>query len=186
MVVISEQRTNLWSLGPEGEAAAESGLLEARVWEWLSARDEGSRGMRDLQASESASKQEAGISVGLLKDVGVPLVNGSFSVPGNTAAIEATIEMRTEFISALEAGSIAEADLDGGLLDHFRGRKGLVDSEERVERTWRLTARGIAIDDEELEEILHVAEITPDLLQGEEWRTADFKPYDVDLPAPTQ
>ncbi len=186
MVVVSEQRTTLWSLGPEGEAAAESGLLEARVWDWLSAQDEGSRGMRNLQASEAASKQEAGIAVGLLKDVGVPLVNGSFSVPGNTAAIDATIEMRTEFISSLaEAGSISEADLDGGLLEHFHGRKGLLDSEERVERTWRLTARGIAIDDEDLEEILHVAEITPDLLQGEEWRTADFKPYDVDLPAPT-
>ncbi len=186
MVVVSEQRTTIWSLGPEGEAAAESGLLEARVWDWLSAQDEGSRGMRNLQASEAASKQEAGIAVGLLKDVGVPLVNGSFSVPGNTAAIDATIEMRTEFISSLaEAGSISEADLDGGLLEHFHGRKGLLDSEERVERTWRLTARGIAIDDEDLEEILHVAEITPDLLQGEEWRTADFKPYDVDLPAPT-
>ena len=82
MVVVSEQRTTLWSLGPEGTAAAESGLLEARVWDWLSAQDEGSRGMRDLQASEAASKQEAGIAVGLLKDVGVPLVNGSFSVPG--------------------------------------------------------------------------------------------------------
>ena len=59
MVVVSEQRTTLWSLGPDGEAACESGLLEARVWGWLSEQDEGSRGMKDLQGSEAVSKQEA-------------------------------------------------------------------------------------------------------------------------------
>ncbi len=186
MVVVSEQRTTLWSLGPEGEAACESGLLEARVWGWLSEQDEGSRGMKDLQGSEAVSKQEAGIAVGLLKDVGIPLVKGVFDVPSATGAIDATIEMRNDFISALaETGAITEDDLDGGLLDHFRGRKGLVESEDKVARTWKLTSSGTAIDDEELEESLHVADITPDLLQGEEWRTANFKPYDVDLPAPT-
>ena len=186
MVVVSEQRTTLWSLGPEGEVACESGLLEARAWGWLSEQNEGSRGMKDLQGSEAVSKQESGIAVGLLKDVGIPLIKGAFDVPSATGAIDATIEMRNDFISALaEAGTIAEGDLDGGLLDHFRGRKGLVESEDKVARTWKLTSSGTAIDDEELEESLHVADITPDLLQGEEWRTANFKPYDVDLPAPT-
>ncbi len=35
-----------------------------------------------------------------------------------------------------------------------------------------------------MEEVEQIGEITPELLQGESWRDAEFKPFDVNAPAP--
>ena len=42
----------------------------------------------------------------------------------------------------------------------------------------------IDLPDSELNET-QIVEITPEMLQGEEWKNAEFKRYDVNLPAPT-
>jgi phenylalanyl-tRNA synthetase alpha chain len=201
----SESRTTLWKLASEGIAAAENGLLEQRIWDWLSDQS-GSPGMKELQASDAVAKKEAGIGVGLLKELGVQLTQGKFDVPGNTAAIEATLAMRAEFISALSTGEtggasgtesgsgasetesssgISESTLDSAQIGYFSKRKGIITSAEEVVRSWSLTPAGSALPDDRLVERLLVADITPEILSGEEWRDADFKPYDVTLPAPT-
>ena len=186
----TEARTTLWKLATEGVAAAENGLLEQRIWEWLSEQS-GSPGMAELQASEAVAKNEAGIGVGLLKDLGVQLIQGKFEVPGNTGAIVATLAMRADFVASLAgdgadgSGGIPESALDTAQVDYFSKRKGLITSSEEVVRTWALTPTGSALSDDDLVERLLVADITPELLSGEQWRDADYKPYDVTLPAPT-
>ena len=67
LVEIDSTKTTIWTLGPEGVAAVENGLLEQRIWDWLEGQSEGARGMKDLQASGVTSKQETGIGIGLLK-----------------------------------------------------------------------------------------------------------------------
>jgi len=184
LVEINESRATTFTLGPEGEAAHQDGLLEERLWNWLSSQEAGSRSMKDLQASGVASKQETGPGVGLLKGLGCELVQGSFQLPDDIEAAEAAIEARTVFVAACAEGANAE-DLEEEMLAMFRKRKGLIESTESVSRTWSLTMDGRELTLGELSERLQVAEITPDLLQGEEWRGADFKPYDVNLEAPT-
>ncbi len=184
LVSIEEIKSKSWTLGPEGVAANENGLLERRLWDWLISQSEDSRSMKDLQSSEIASKQETGVGVGLLKGLGCELTQGSFVLPESIDAVEVTLVARTSFIEQCSNGA-SEGDLDGELLTHFRKRKGLIEAVDSTERTWTLTDSGRKIPDSILEERLQVVEITPELLQGEEWRTADFKSYDVNLDAPT-
>ena len=50
---VEERSTVKWTLGPEGKAALEHGLLEARLWTWLSNAEEGKSSMQiyNLQVS---------------------------------------------------------------------------------------------------------------------------------------
>lgn len=182
----TEKRSKIWRLATEGKAAAESGLLEQRIWGWLSQQEE-QVGMKELQSSDVVEKRESGAGIGLLKDLGIQLERGQFVVPSSTGAITATLKMRAAFISQLSeaAGSGAqESDLDSSQIEYFAARKGIIISSEEVVRTWQLSTEGKAVKDSALEERLLVADITPELLQGEEWRSADFKPYDVTREAP--
>ncbi|MBT4059091.1 MAG: phenylalanine--tRNA ligase subunit alpha [Euryarchaeota archaeon] len=183
----TENRSKIWRLATEGKAAAENGLLEQRIWDWLSQQEE-QVGMKDLQASGIVEKREAGAGIGLLKDLGIQLERGQFVIPSATGAIDATLEMRAQFITQLatsEGIGIVESELDISQIDYFSSRKGIITSSEEVVRTWVLTPQGIAVGEHDLQEHLSIADITPELLQGEEWRTADFKPYDVTRSAPT-
>lgn len=183
LVEIKSTKTTIWELGPEGAAAIENGLLEQRIWNWLTSQPDDARGMKDLQSSGITSKQETGIGVGLLKGLGCALEKGAFVLPESTDAVIVTLVARKSFLEQCENNS-DEADLDDELLAHFRKRKGLIESTEGTTRTWTLTDLGRKLPDSELEERLQVVQITPELLQGEEWRDADFKSYDVGLDAP--
>ena len=186
LVVIEENRTTCWSLGSEGEGAIDSGLIEQRIWDWLSDAGD-SAGMKELQASGIVEKHEAGIGVGLMKDLGISLEKGSFVIPEASGAIEATLEMRRDFLAKIAKGGeqgIPDSSLEETMITSFSKRKGLIVSSERVTRRWRLSEEGAKVSPSELSEKLVVADITPELLQGEDWREADYKPYDVTLPAP--
>ncbi len=180
LLTIDTQTATVWALGPEGAAALENGLLEQRLYGFLSGSDD--KSMRALQASGVASKQETGIGVGLLKGLGCSLEQGAFVLPGDE--IHITLVARKSFLEQCENGC-EESDLDGDLLSHFKKRKGLIESTDGTVRNYVLTHAGEALDDGLLEERLQVVQITPELLQGEAWRDADFKSYDVELDAPT-
>ncbi len=191
LVDIEVEESQTVTLGSEGETAAESGLLEARLWWWLTEQDESLRRIADLNAS-SFEKSETGPGIGLLKKLGVGLERGAFVIPDDASPITDTIAARTAIIEAIAAASTGSdgdgadaAGLDADLLDHFRGRKGLIFFESSSRRSWTLTRAGRAVPESELTEDVLIGEITPELLQGDDWRTARFKPYDVDLEAPT-
>ena len=183
LVGMDTTKTTMWSPGPEGVAANENGLLEQRIWDWLDGQPEDARGMKDLQASDITTKQETGIGIGLLKGLGCALERGAFVLPESTDAAIVTLVARKSFLEQCENGA-DENDLDADLLAHFRKRKGLIESTEGTTRTWNLTDAGRKLPESELDERLQVVQITPELLQGEEWRDADFKSYDVGLDAP--
>ncbi len=72
---------------------------------------------------------------------------------------------------------------DNPLCEHFKGRRNLIEIVEMVSRTWRITDSGMDIPEDDLREVISIAEITPELLQSDEWKNAQFRPYDVSLEA---
>lgn len=182
LVSVDEQVSVIWMLGDEGERAHTDGLLEARLWNWLVAQPESARGMSDLNSSVF-ERHETGPGVGLLKGLGVEIIAGSLTIPTDTSevsGVSAILAERAEFLASLVEGT-SEESLDSSMLAHFKGRKDLVVSSESVSRTWTVTEAGLAVDSSALVEAAQIADITPELLQGDEWRNAEFKPYDVNL-----
>ena len=157
-------------LGIEGQKAVENGLLEERLWEFIQRTNEVT--MSDI--SKNFEKHEAGPGIGLLKGLGVSIDGGKISYnDGNS--ISETIQARKEFIQS--------PDINNDLVDHFRGRKNLIEIVEVVSRTWKITSEGKKIEEGDLEEVVQISEITPELLQTSDWKNAEFRPYDVSLEA---
>lgn len=169
---IDEETQVLWSLGPEGKSALENGLLEVRLWNWLQEQGDENISMSNLQKSGVVEKHETGIGIGLLKGLGVSIEAGNLVLPEDTLQIENELKERSEFLHEITEGS---------MLEHFKGRKGLLQSSEQVNRKWRMNENGALVTD--LEEREEVVEITPELLQGDEWRNMVFKPFDPSLDA---
>lgn len=170
---VEERSTVKWTLGPEGKAALEHGLLEARLWTWLSNAEEGKSSMQDLQSSGIVEKHETGIGIGLLKGLGVEIESGCLIIPTDSMA-EEIIQERSDFLSNI---------VEGPLLDHFKGRKGLLQSSESTARTWSITEAGSSA--ENLDEVDEIVELTPEMLQGEDWRNMTFKSFDQTLESTT-
>ena len=169
---IDEETQVLWSLGPEGKSALENGLLEVRLWNWLQEQGDGNISMSNLQKSGVVEKHETGIGIGLLKGLGVSIEAGNLVLPEDTLQIDNELKERSEFLHEITEGS---------MLEHFKGRKGLLQSSEQVNRKWCMNENGAMVTD--LEEREEVVEITPELLQGDEWRNMVFKPFDPSLDA---
>ena len=180
-----ENKKIFWTLGKEGIKANSEGLLEVKLWKWLLSSADTS--MRSLQTSSIVEKHEFGIGVGLLKSLGVTLEKGYLITPENKGLVEEKLEKRSLFLEKINSSEkgILEDDLDQNQLSHFKNRKNLLTSVEEISRTWKITNEGMKISSENLEEKTMIAEITPELLQGNSWENADFKPYDVSLESST-
>lgn len=157
----------------EGLKAAQEGLLEQRLWSWIQSTQSAS--MPDLQSA--FERHEAGPGVGLLKRLGVQLIDGTFQSE-DPEHVGREIEQRVTFISGLPC-SIEAAD--PAMLEHFKSRRGLIEIVEQTTRTWSLTDAGAHLGSEHLEEKAVVSEITTELLQSEAWRDAEFRSFDVTL-----
>ena len=180
LVNVDEQVLREISLDVGGEDAQQNGLLEHRIWSWMNSLSEDeSPTMRGLQ--EAFERHEAGPGVGLLKQLGVSL-DGGLLVASNPDEITDVIAQRTEFLASLPA--LADT-LDPAMLAHFSARKNLVKAVERTVRHWTLTPKGQAVSSDELQETVVITDLTPELLQGDAWKTAEFRAFDVSLEAAT-
>ena len=178
---LSEEESVLVKLGVEGHNAARDGLVEMRMLNWLQSREPQNRSMASI--SEDFDKTEAGAGVGILRSMGVRIVGGMLEVPDMQGALREA-QRRMAFIMTLSDSPKPSDELDERLISHFANRRGLIELERSVLRSWSATEKGLSIGPDELIEIDQINEITPDLLQGDAWRTKEFKPFDIHAPAP--
>ena len=182
LVTINEEIEAFVSLGEEGVNAHREGLLEFRIWNCLSSLPESERTM-DRLFEEGFERHEAGPGIGLLKSLGLSIDSGRLVAEDETS-ISKQISVRSEFISSLSEDPVSKLKLDDEMVSHFLGRKGLILINEETSRSWSLTDAGSSIEPSELEHVEMIGEVTPELLQSENWRGAKFKPFDVNSPAP--
>jgi len=192
LIEVFEEEIDYYYLDELGAKAVEKGLLEDVLFSWI--LEQSNPTMQGLQ--NTFEKHEAGPGIGLLKKLGVSLESGEF-VYEHPEKIKEQIQERAEFILALEscnsqkehyleamAGSAVGGDWDE-MIAHFSGRKGFIRKVVRTDRAFSITKKGELIPDEELDWVEVVTSITPELLQGDAWKTAEFRAFDVSLEAAT-
>lgn len=181
-VQINEKITIFIALGFEGKNSLDVGLLESRLWSWITDQNNDEQTLSNLLSADFTRK-ETGPGIGLLKGLGIEIIEGKFSYD-NAEEISELIQQREDFIKLLANSRVKISDLDKNLVDHFSSRRGLINSEEVKSRSWKLTKKGIEVDASKFQETNLIGELTPEILQKESWKGAQFKPFDVSLPAP--
>ena len=106
-----------------------NGLLEARLWEFIQSNPNST--MKEI--SQNFERHEAGPGIGLLKGLGVKIDGGKFACE-NPESVSKEIAERTEFIMS--------PTIDSPLLEHFKGRKNLIEIVESVTELGRLQKQG--------------------------------------------
>ena len=182
LVETIEEHSKFITLGSEGIKALENDLLEKRIWDWMLKQDNENRTMAEL-FNAGFERYEAGPGIGLLKTLGVRIEDGIFTFE-NEDEITEKITIRVNFISKISSGKINFNDLESDLVEHFSGRKNLINIEESIVREWKLTEKGINLPDSELEEVELVGEITPEFLQKDGWENASYKEFDINADTP--
>ena len=177
LVRIIESTETEVRLGKNGLLASDNGLLEARLWDWYNSTDNPT--MSGLQSS--FEKFETGPGIGLLKKLGVVLNAGVFACD-NPSSVTEQINDRQAFLSAIPAKL---SEIEGNMLEHFKNRREFIELVYVTHRTWSLTKTGAKIDAASLVETTTINEITPELLQSDEWKNAEFRAFDVTLESNT-
>jgi len=183
LVEIKETISRTVSLGTEGKNAADFGLLESRLWDWIRKKEEHHRTMSSLMSSRF-DRSETGPGIGIMKGMGMEIDSGIL-VFQNEEEISKEIDRRADFIQSLSNGPMESTSVDEEMISHFSSRTGLLEFEENTSRTWKLTKAGASIDQSALTESRMIGELTPEMLQTESWVGGEFKPFDVQAPAPT-
>ncbi len=177
LVELSETLTREVKLGVQGQSAVSEGLLEARLWDWFNLSSEPS--VANLQ--QSFERHEAGPGIGLLKKLGVTMDGGRFTC-ANESKVNEIIKSRQDFLAKLPK---TVGDLDDDMLAHFHNRRNFIEFVDSTTRTWQLTTEGAQFDSSLLTESTMINEITPELLQSEAWKDAEFRRFDVTLESAT-
>tara|TARA_Y100001978_G_scaffold7878_1_gene6620 strand:+ start:7289 stop:8773 length:1485 start_codon:yes stop_codon:yes gene_type:complete len=174
---ITEHATTKVRLAEQGQLGVSEGLLEARLWQWFKATDQPT--MANLQ--QSFAKHEAGPGIGLLKKLGISMNSGVFDC-SDYKLVEEALSAREQFLTSLPAEL---ESVDQELLEHFKKRRNFIELVVSTDRTWALTKRGGKVSADELTETAVINEITPELLQTDNWRNAEFRAFDVTLESST-
>ena len=95
------------------------------------------------------------------------------------------IEMPDEaFLKRLSRGPVSEKDADRDLVKDLKGRKGIIGEKTVTSRSIALTDEGKRIASSGLELKPQITEITDRLIQSGEWKSAEFRKYDIQTFAP--
>lgn len=178
---VSEVTTTWCTLDTIGRDSLD-GLLEERLLDWIEGQG-GSTSIAALTTSGIADRKEMGAGIGLLRSLGASMVNGQIHLPEDRDGLRLELDARRSFLQSMADTPIESVNLDPDLLAMFQRRSGFIERTDRTVRTWSITPSGRQIEDDALEDSIEVTTITPDLLQGESWREATFRPYDVSLEA---
>jgi len=180
LVEVKEGQDEVITLDVEGRLYAEKGLPERRALELILEKD----GVK-MEELQKAMGEEAGIAIIWLKKKGLARIEAGNLIPTSAGKGGGTED--EELLSKLKEGELSSSELKGGLkkgLDQLKSRKRVVAARTLVRREAKLTARGRKLVEKGIELKDEATQLTHAMLKSGKWRSASFRRYGVDAPAP--
>ncbi|MDR1404334.1 MAG: phenylalanine--tRNA ligase subunit alpha [Candidatus Methanoplasma sp.] len=184
LVTVREDTEKFFELSDN--TAVENGLPERRALNIIGSS--GGRLDMDLLSKEMPAGEDK-IAIGWLKrkkladivteDISkfIVLTDKGKSLTGSKTEDELLLER-------MAAGPISEGDADPQILRDLKGRQGMIREKTVAERIIMLTDIGREAISSGIELTKEITDITDRLIQSDEWKTAQFRKYDVGIFAP--
>ena len=176
----------IYSLTSDGLDYAEHGLPERRILEVLAEKKEIS--MKDLSKEAGIDKKEAGIALGWLRQKNWAQIDqGVLNITelGKEFADKAGVDEKV--LDYLKANADGVKLFTDDLLDGFKkltGRKNILNVKKETSHSFKILPKG--------EEILKIGftikeqatQLTHEHLKDGEWKSLEYRPYDINAEAP--
>jgi len=164
----------------------QKGVPERRALTMISQKG-GSLGVKDLEAA--MGKEESSMAIGWLMKKKLARLDKSGAEPMLHLSDEGrtfqSVEMPDEaLLTKLGDKDLLEEEMDKAALELLKARKGVLQEKLIVSRILCLNKLGKEIVSLGLELVDEVAQLTPELLQTDKWKSVNFRKYDVRTFAP--
>ena len=164
-----------YGLSQEGIRYLEEGLPEKRIYDAVEKYSE--LDLRELERFLPASDVRIGLAQ--LAKFGLRPSGGKIAFK-TIPQFQDEVLRRQSFLESVSSGSYSV--LEGGLLEHFKRRGGLLVERKRTRRKMRINASGIAAL-KESRGGSRIETLTPEIIASGAWRESVFRAFDLSAPA---
>ena len=176
-----------YSLTDDGQEYAEHGLPERQILRVLSEKEE--IPMKDLADETGLDKKEANIALGWLRrkewaqiDQGILVATEKGQEYAEKIGVDEEV---LEYLRAQSEGVKVFTDsLKEGLLN-LSGRKNILDVKKETSHSFKILPKGDEILEEGFVIKQQATQLTHDQLKDGEWKSLEYRPYDINAEAPT-
>lgn len=175
------------SLSEAGKEVAENKLPERKILDVLAEKKE--IHMKDLSSVPGLDKKDANIAIGWLRRKNWAQIDkGVVKVTDLGADYTGKLGGDEELLNQLsEAKNIIKDKLSGDLLDGFKklnDRKNIINVKKNTSHSFKLLDKGQAILDEGFTIQEQATQLTHQQLKDGEWKSLQYRPYDINAEAP--
>ena len=175
------------SLSDAGKDVAQNKLPERRILDVLADKKE--IHMKDLANVSGLDKKDANIAIGWLRRKNWAQIDkGVVKITDLGSDSKDKLGGDEELLNHLtEARSIIKGKLSGNLLDGFKklnDRKNIINVKKNTSHSFKLLDKGQAILDEGFTIQEQATQLTHQQLKDGEWKSLQYRPYDITAEAP--
>ena len=175
------------SLSEAGQEFANNGLPERRILDVLA--EKRAIHMKDLADATGVDKKQANIAIGWLRRKNWAQIDkGEVKLTENGENFKDKLDNDEELLNHLiGAKNILKSKLDDAFMEGFKklnDRKNILDIKKNTSHSFKILDKGEAIVDEGFTIKEQATQLTHQQLKEGEWKSLEYRPYDINAEAP--
>jgi phenylalanyl-tRNA synthetase alpha chain len=186
IIEVDKEVEETYTLTEDGLKYAEEGLPERKILDVLA--EKGQISMKDLSTETGVDKKEANIGIGWLRRKNWAQIDkGVVNITEFGKDFVSKLDVDEEVLNYLKANADGVKLFTDDLVDGFKkltGRKNILNVKKETSHSFKVLDKGEAILDEGFTIQKQATQLTHQQLKGGEWKSLQYRPYDINAEAP--
>ena len=186
IIEVDKEVEETYSLTKDGLKYAEEGLPERRILNVLA--DKGHISMKDLASETGIDKKEANIAIGWLRRKDWAQIDkGEVNITQLGKDFASKVDVDERVLDYLKSNAEGVKFFADDLMDGFKkltGRKNILNVKKETSHSFKDLDKGEAILDEGFTIQKQATQLTHQQLKEGEWKSLQYRPYDINAEAP--
>jgi len=187
IIEVDKKVQETYSLTDDGLEYAEHGLPERRILNVLADKDQ--INMKDLASEAGIDKKEANIAIGWLRRKNWAQIDkGTVIITDFGKDFASKIDVDEKALDYLKANVDGVKLFTDDIMEGFKkltGRKNILNIKKETSHSFKLLPKGEAILKEGFTIQEQATQLTHQQLKEGEWKSLQYRPYDINAEAPT-
>ena len=186
IIEVDKEVEETYTLTEDGLKYAEEGLPERKILDALA--EKGQISMKDLSNETGVDKKEANIGIGWLRRKNWAQIDkGVVNITDFGKDFVSKLDVDEEVLNYLKANADGVKLFTDDLVDGFKkltSRKNILNVKKETSHSFKVLDKGEAILDEGFTIQKQATQLTHQQLKDGEWKSLQYRPYDINAEAP--